>query len=533
MPLLQPYTSISFKSVEIEEGLEDEAWASIQEITEYRLTDEGCRLLRSGLDECVRQVLIEAPYLCRDFRSLHSNFYSRKFRERPARCHRLHFFSKPYPVERILVSDAQEHYLGASVIEPLVRRCIGRTIIDPYKLGKDTESFFSLAAEFQHRIGGATYRVKGYPHRSQDEEATVCAHATMWSVCRFLSQRYPIYKETLPFDLIQMVGKDNGRAFPKRGMTFRDYCQILDSFGCHPVVLSPTGVAIGNDKRKKQQRLEDFRDDLYAYVESGFPVVASFGDHVVSIVGHTDGGVIDPAVRSESSQSREIVNASELIGDYIVVDDNEFPYQQMKQTAVADTGDNCYPRTTATLQHVVVPLPDETYLEPGDARRRAVELLRQQDIQNLVDRMLVKLDISASEPLVFRQFLTTGTAFKRRKLQYWSEASEDQKDVGLRVPEQISLPKFIWVIELSVQSLRLERRIFGEIILDATAGLTDLEEIYVRIGTFLTDFEKTENDRPTSGLQLVEQLQYYSFPAFRHNLGPHDEQGPSHIVRSE
>ncbi len=104
-----------------------------------QVKDWGLGILREGLNPYARSVLIEPNYICKDHRSLHSNFYSKKFVERPAKCSRLHFFSRTSIRIAALQFDApslQDDYIGFTIIRPVPRRWLGRTIIDPHKVGR-------------------------------------------------------------------------------------------------------------------------------------------------------------------------------------------------------------------------------------------------------------------------------------------------------------------------------------------------------------------------------------------------------------
>ena len=111
-------------------------------MTRWRL-----KTLCSGLQAAARTVVIEPHYICRDFRNLFSHFYSKKFLPRDAHCSRVHFF-RASGLDELQVtahSDAwQSEYLGFGVIQPVVDRCLGRSVYDPLRLGRDPREFFCL-----------------------------------------------------------------------------------------------------------------------------------------------------------------------------------------------------------------------------------------------------------------------------------------------------------------------------------------------------------------------------------------------------
>ncbi len=502
------YAGASCQVVEIVAGDEKQSWTRVQTATNGALTDWGVRLLRSGLDKYVASVLIEPAYVCKDYRNLYSHFYSKKFLPWSPHCNRLHFFNKHDLSLEDIVFRSDEHqtgYIGYSVVEPVVERCIGRTVVDPVKLGKPLDRFFCLRTPTKVRIQGANYTVDGFPYRSQSGEATVCAHTALWSACRYLSERYPAYRELYPFDLIEMTGDTNGRRVPYRGMTYFDYSAILSEFGCHPAIIRPRGTDTG--KGKDWSIDPEAFYDLYAYVESGFPVLTSFGGHVVNLIGHTLTDDIQPKHEAVGS----FYNSAALLKEYIVVDDNFFPYQLLAQSGAPQY----YPAGAyRAMQHppsidsvfaAVVPLAEKAYLRPGDCRRSTYKFLQHREVSLVVDETLRDLNC-AGEPLVVRQLLTSSSAFKRRKREYFAPNGTDRL---LSFPIGLNLPHFIWVMELTSLSLFNNRQCFGEVVVDATMGIHDLEPIYCRIGRFLMLGSQKQRDNAAQPC----------YAQYTHNLG--------------
>ena len=511
MANLPSYENIRFLPVHINKDDRSQSWKEIQEKTGGFLTDWGVEGLRAGLDDFVTTVVIETPYVCEDFRSLHRHFYGRKFRERTSKCVRLHFFSGEHlgPTQ-ILLEGAEDAYIGSSVIEPLSKRCIGRTVLDPSKLGHDPEKVHLLGTTFRNRIGGLKYDCRGYPFRSQNNEATVCAHVTMWAVCRYLSTKFKLYRKHLPFELIEMAGRRNGRVVPHHGLNYADYSEMLDRFGCHPVIVANHGHGpqpFSNNKGKiKPKEFVEFQQNLYAYIESGFPLISTFGNHVVSIIGHT---LKEPsAIAAKTQNNAGPMHASELVDRYVVMDDNCFPYQFMGRTSQENGG---YPNTLEQLRGIVVPLPDEIYLRPQDVELFIKTLLKKPKIKGIVQDSLDRL--KAEGPLIYRPFIATGASLKAFKLDRFKR---EPGDVAPQYELRLSLPKFVWCVELSTPSLRAEDRAFGEILLDATAGESDLEPIFARIGPYIARYRTKEDERE---LEYVDMNPYHTFTQYRHNLG--------------
>jgi hypothetical protein len=452
----------------------EKAWKALQQQCE-NLEDWGVEVLRSGLDGFVCSIVLEPYYTCKDHRNLYSNFYSKKFLPSSSNCSRLHFFGHAglQPKELLATPEKfQDSYLGFSVIRPVNTTCIGRTVIDPYKIGKGIkEGFYLLRTQFRANINGNEFKVSGYPFTAQDLDATLCAHSALWGVCRYLSERYPHYKELYPFDLIRMTENREGRTFPYRGMTYTDYCQILSDFGTCPVTMclrrkNPAGVMTFD---------RDVFQDLCAYVESGFPVLASLrlekGGHVVSLIGHT----IDHGATITAADG--FVDSSQFLKQFVVVDDNFFPYRQLGYDTDPENYGSIYetsPFTKGTvgIKDIVTmtcPLPEKVFLRAEDARKKAMKHC---------EKFRSLLQKTGKAPFVRRLFVTNSTAFKRRKLA----AAKSENDPASSLVASVHLPHFLWVMEVAPVDVYKNGYCTAEIVLDATAGSAEDGIIYIRIG---------------------------------------------------
>src|ERR1035437_3578197 len=383
------------KIYQVNETTWDSVWKTIEADCSF-LTEWGFQTLKDGLKKSVKSIVLEPHYLCKDHRNLYSNYYSKKFIDSSPYASRLHFFSSPdlkIPELLLFPDNYRPSYIGYAVIRPVVDRCVGRTIIDPMQLSTtDKSNFFCLRTEFRAHIGGYRFLVRGYPYISQDGDVTVCAHTSLWGVCRYLSERYTVYKEVYPFDLINLTEHSEGRTFPYRGMTYSDYSSILSGFGTFPIVLrlkDHTGKMYPSEHRQ-----------LYTYIESGFPVVGSLPGHVVTIIGHTMDLQQNPTPDSDG-----LIDSSEFNNQYIVVDDNYFPYQLLGKP---DDPNNYSSFSKDDLKTGVFPLPEKVFLPADSAKSWALAWMN-------VHRK--DLESTGAGPFVTRLFLTSNSSFKGRCLQ--------------------------------------------------------------------------------------------------------------------
>jgi len=432
MPM-QPFINYSLllQGSGLSDSLWDKAKAACPDLTSW-----GVDTLRSGLDGHARSILVEPNYICKDYRDLFSNYFSKKFNVGSSLTTRLHFFTDSSLALDDLLAEPerfQKGYLGYSIIRPVAKRCLGRTIIDPAKVGLVSAQTFCLRTQFRVHLAGGELSVNGFPYMSQDTDATVCAHAALWSVCRYLSERYTVYPEIHPYDLVTMCGAHGGRKIPCHGMTYEDYSSILSAFGAHPEIL----------RVKKANSSDQDRNtflDLAAYVESGFPVLASIGGHVVLLIGHT----LDLAAMP-TPDADDFVESVDYWKQFVVVDDNTFPYALFGKRSDPHNYQHLFgskPKGMEDIITAVCPLPEKAYLPARMARQKLMEVARHPSIKPL-------LKGGRSEPLVARLLLTTSTSLKKRRRL--SSATDPMS----RLEVSLSLPHFVWMLQVAPVSLYL------------------------------------------------------------------------------
>lgn len=507
------YKAADLSIVKVESGKESFAWENVRQLCPD-LSEWGAGILKSGLNGHVASILVEPHYMCKDYRNIFGHFYSKKFVERSPASTRLHFFSKSHlSVSDVLLRNEEnaKEYIGFSVIQPALNqhtgRCLGRTIIDPMKCGHKQETLFCLRATFKVHLQGADYAVCGYPYMTQSGEAIVCAHSALWGVCRYLSERYREYAEVYPYNLVQMTGDTNGRRVPYRGMLYTDYSTILSNFGCHPVICKPRTFPC-TDWLKDKIAFQN----IYSYVESGIPVLMSFRGHVATVIGHT----VRADLAYDSPDEHGFHDSYALVKQYVVIDDNFFPYQLLGSHG-DDVGVNYGKRfekqltpfpSKETVYAAVVPLPEKAFMEPHIARTIGTDFFGHKQIKPILSQLITDLN-KGTDPLITRLFLTTSNAFKKRKRSLLDEAAGANIDPLSQFPLRLSLPHFIWIMEISPLSLYQNRRVVGEVVIDASADFHERGLIYARLGNRLFFGNKFSTEPQAKS----------TFVQYTHNLG--------------
>lgn len=494
-------------------GSLDEVWRRTTVSCGSALTkDWGLRVLRSGLDESVRTVVAETRYLCKDHRNLYSHYYSKKFVPGSAECTRLHFFARPDIDDDVFRTDPsafQSDYMGFSVVRPVAQRCLGRTII---RSPSRDSGVHCLSTPFKVHVRGQALTVAGFPYTSQDTDATVCAHSALWATCRYLSEKYSVYREVHPYDLIEWTAPHLGRRVPHRGMNCEDYSTILSAFGAHPEVL-------------RLQRSEGAQDsdrfaEMCSYVESGFPILASIRGHVIVVVGHTLDftKIHHPGLRMPASDELGFVESCAYWKQLIVVDDNVFPYARFgfsgdteNYLAQFDYPEGESSQTIENIRTAVVPLPEKVYLPWHRARKQVQSLFRES--REVADAARQ----GSNWPLVSRLFLTNGSSWKHGKIIAWRESQDKgSADPLLSIAADFRLPHFVWVLQTAPLDLYREGFCTAEIVLDATAGQADNAFLCGRSGNTLLFLGPLANGETLKKRIASAPTQW---ALYRHNLG--------------
>jgi hypothetical protein len=241
-------------------------------------------LMRNSLSPTIRSVLIEYPYVDKDYRSTYYGFYSKRHREYGKFCFRLHLFEDDLESPEGLPKVSPSGYLGSMVLRPTEVTPLGRTLLSPNAIAGCKG--FIAEASFENNLMGIPLEVKTFPHIMQDTDVTICAHAVCWMIARYYSEKYSLYPERLSFDIAEAV-KDlsKGRIIPSRGLTLGQVSEVLASIGFYPEIFV----------KDLYDDSDSFYDLLYCYVESGIPLVGAGKEHAVAIFGH---GPLRPATEA-------------------------------------------------------------------------------------------------------------------------------------------------------------------------------------------------------------------------------------------
>jgi hypothetical protein len=473
-------------------------------------------------------VNVESPYVDKVYRDSYYQYYATKLGSFSKDCIRLSFFAKKVEPERFRNPTVQnrdwlqKQYLGFLVIRPTPQNPIGRNVLSPSAFRAfDPLQLRVCQAQLPTTVNGVKLRARGFPHSAQDVETVTCAQTTLWATMEYFSHRYAEYRPVLPSTIVQQLSDLLvQRNLPAPGLSVDQLSFLLKQNGFAPRIYEreeydyePRADDSGAASLPLTPAQRDFDALLSCYVESGIPVLVAVRDnddngHAMLCIGHTT-EVVDTAnsIRLDkvvgykqlackkkkpidNEKRFRLFDLDQIPRQFVFIDDNQPPYTRApltKPTAhyPTDAGVKGRPRlfdgSTGRIVAFVVPLYRKVYLEAFEAKQCVQQVLAS-DLLGLDDGIDIDL----------RLFLTSSRSYKDKVLAD-TLLSDDIRQTVMRV----SLPKLIWVAELSNPVLIAKNQVFGVILLDATEA--DIEDqnalIFAVAPRFVINFAAPNSDQ--------------------------------------
>jgi len=403
-------------------------------------------------------VVLDHSYVDKVYRDSFYRYFSSKHAETLRNCKRLAFFSGDVEYEDFYSvaghQKLQANFIGFSVLRPIAPGAVGRTLLDPKKI--NLAKGYLRTTTFDTVIMGAKLKVDAFPFSSQDTEIMTCAETSVWDLVEYYGTRYPEYKIIYPSDIAHCLSRTSfERSLPSRGLRFTQISILLKEFGFSPRIYFKGGGYNPND----------FKRLFHYYVESGIPLIVGIQGlmnneptgHAIVCIGH---GENNGARVLNQQNGLVFLDSADFVDNYFIMDDNQTPYDTGSFNQVVPYLVN--PNITG----IVVPLYKRIFLDAADASSYIYEILTDTAGYGILPALHNYVGEGAydgnNNPLVVRIFLTSSRSFKTYRSVHGGEKLA-------HLYSNVPLPKFIWVAELSTYDLFQKGKIFGEIIVDATA----------------------------------------------------------------
>lgn len=452
-------------------------------------------------------ILAETNYVDKVYRNSYYNYYSSKNTHYKRDCVRLSFFEGEIFDEEFreekAVDKLQKQYRGFIVLRPTEPSIVGRSIISPLALKNN--GFQCCVSKFHTTANGRKFTVKGFPHSSQDSETISCAETSLWALMEYFSNKYSDYRPVLPSKIINTLAKvTSERQVPSKGLNINQLSFALKEYG------------FGTRIYSRGAYKDDFERLLSCYIESDIPIIVAMQNthlggsigHALLTIGHEvlDKDMIDniPELKTTnatlnaeiSMKSVKIFDYDEIKKDFVFIDDNHPIYQRAKiQNPAVHYGGNW---RNCEVTYFVVPLYPKIYLEAFEAK-------------NYILNLLIKGPecISDKSEILIRTYLASSRSFKD-KIAINPTIQSDLKSLIL----ESSMPKFIWVCEVSSKELIKDKRAIGLIALDATEANISFNKPLL-FGAYSDKY--VHLDKKTGKL-ASSSLPLQSFSIYDHNL---------------
>jgi len=462
--------------------------------------------------------LIEAPYVDKLYRDSYYMYYSSKY----GRYERDSIKVSVFKNVGLLANDfrniesenkVKEAYLGFFVVRPTDPDFLGRNVISPKAF--TTEHFLYCSCIIDTTANGIKLQVEGFPHSSQDAETCSCAETTIWSLMEYFGTKYPEYHPVKPSQIQGLLRKFTyERQIPSRGLTIFQISYVLKEMGFGCRIYS-----------QKEYNNEFFRL-LSCYIESGIPIAVGMDDfdesdsnsigHAVLFIGKRkpkvsdkltflpNKGFTENQLEVLTKKQIEIWDLDDLPNEYVVIDDNQAPYELVPfENPVINYNNVLW--NNVRIKNFVVPLYPKIYLEAAEAKNFIREFLT-----------FGPYPLEIMQKVYLRFYLSSSRSFKY-KLAFNNMESK-LKNFILEMP----MPKFVWIAELSSQDSYKKGKINGLIILDATEPNTSDNKPLI-VAAYQNNLIFFDDE---SSVLMKISLTLHPFDLFLNNLTPAQDENP-------
>jgi len=438
-------------------------------VPELYVDDNVIEKLRDYLGTKCDKIEVEYPYYDGDYLSTYYIHYSQKLSPYEKVCCRLH------------ISFLDEYY-GYITLRPTVEGTkLGKTYIEPGVLLE--EPAYLALHDFKAHIGGNEMDIQCFPWKAQETDVSVCAHTAVWTVIRYYGNKFKNYADTTIGNIVQRTKNNWGRKTPSLGLTPIQVSDLMKEYGFSPLIIQ-------NNKDNESM----FIDEVMSYIESGLPMVGFLYPirHAISIIGHgdIDYNILDDEALVSQIRDPEIdvVSHGRLVKDVYVMDDNYFPYRRMPLDLPNENSDVKY--GGGELKYCVVPLYDRMQLVYNEVYSRFQVWMK--------ERVL-----DWEKPCVCRIYITSSNSLKKEALKS-CDMSEVLKDIILN----LTLPKFVWCIDLAGFENYKKGLTSGRIIIDTTAATKDENPWILRHDASKIEYVDIEKERLGEYRKLSSNVKY-------------------------
>lgn len=448
--------------------LQDDETIDDQIIRSFFTDEVICRMNgQAGLMERTDLVVMEYPYYDREYLSCVYK-HGMKYTNIDKRCLRVIFFSKREPnlIEEYSFPNDYK-FLGFCTLFPVNSPYkLGRVSIDPSSLLNDNYSVISYQSKIHHL--GYELTLDAFPCIKQLPYGLCCGHDSLWGILNY----FPKFHDYAATRFAEVLDDPENALSATDGISGKQMSAVLTRAGCLPVL---RWMASGC------YSYFDLIEELSAYVQSKIPVILLTNkgklNHAVLCVGYK----MEKAISLMRECTPWCVPCQELFVDgkpvlcaftsallntLIVLDDSEFAYSELPISALNSADKN---NSYGKICGFVAPLYSKMKLNYVSAKQFALCYLREENANiGFFNQGCGMIDIS-----IVIVSSNTYKEFVRKNLDTYPYA-----DFVLAM----ELPKLVWLIQISDESLEKEGMSSGVMLLDTTAFKAERDVYFALLG---------------------------------------------------
>lgn len=435
------------------------------------------RILSSLLKRIpVMTIVIETKHVDRIYRDSYYMHFSCKHAQYSRYCKRLFLFagdvfedSTVKVFSELEVEKLQDRFVGTIVIRPLKEGKVGRTLLNPYFVLGEQETYLRYA-KYSATVYGMRFQINAFPFSMQDGETTTCAEITILNLMDYFSRKYSDYKSMLPSEIAQITEK-NGyeRNLPTRGLGYSVITKVFSEAGFSPRLYN----------RNLFVDMSQFKRVMHYYVESGLPVAVGVRvdektRHSIICIGHGKvnrdeiGNKIYAVYDAIVDNYIWLIDSADLCHNYITMDDGQPPYENYEWKVIEQKE----PMSAKCMlgeyepDTLMVPLYKRMFLEAQNAYDICTSALASGKVG--IRRVCPEYG-TKENPIIIRLFMCSSRNYKQRRI---ASLGVGNKEVRERY-QNLRLPRFVWVCEIYDIDGYQTGKAMGEIVVDATASPYD------------------------------------------------------------
>lgn len=299
----------------------------------------------------VKKMLIEYPYIDKDYLEDYSAYYARSFKDYKKWTLRLHFFADEDLSETLLQQLIRKEtslstekkftdaYLGYIVVKPISATMIGKTVLQTYPENDEGRNF-PINRQYHASICGIDFHLDSIGYQEQDKSVAACATSALWSVFQSTSHLFH-HAVPSPAEITRLATRNSNyidRTFPSSGLSIEQMATCIKAVG-----LEPEYQSVNN-----YQMLKAF---INAYQHAKIPTLLGtslystskekfVGDHAMAVMGFSKGnrkltnffglGYKEDRLFLSSSRIDKIFVHDDQIGPFARMEFDDPLYQQVK-----------------------------------------------------------------------------------------------------------------------------------------------------------------------------------------------------------